>query len=746
MFDIGSAFDAQLRDLLRNRPTVVFIEPDDPRILEAAFDLPRYCRPVFLASRESVAETIRTQLGAIDTPRVEFLLSESSFCPPLSRPDLIGEFAEAWHHHCAQGIHPGKHHIGKAEAREFASSTAGFGIMAVALGHADLVVGGARHEPLEYFRPLIKMLGTSDFACEVGIIVLPDSHVDGVYPHNIVVLGDVGVNATVTPDILARTAVSTCAVARDLIPEEVLPRINGAVVSYSNRGADEGPSPELVRRAGELIPGYLEKRIARGERYRSISIVSEVKISVALSERSAHRYPRLHDGEMQRNNVIITPNLDTGNLLFHLFGTMYPDARRFAAVSGIGLRGVDLPMDALPEDAALAVKAALLRLLRSGLWKRTPSETFFARPRILAINPGSTSTKIAVFEGEEEMVSGDIAHDAMELAPFEGAPEKGGRITDQFAFRKQAVLDFLASHKLGMADIAAVSARGGLLQPIAHGTYAVNERMKQDLLEGKGGDHASNLGALIADELVKGSGKPAFITDPVVVDEMMDRARITGLKELPRKAISHALNQIATCHRFSRERGSFYEYLNLIVCHMGGGISIGAHKHGRCVDVNNGLDGEGPFTPQRTGSLPVGELIRLCFSGKYSQEELLRLNKGMGGLINLVGTSDFRLVDQKAAEGDPEFALVFDALCYQVAKWIASMVPAFDGERVDGVILTGGMARSARLVASVRKSLGTGIAEIAVYPGENEMSALAHGALRVLNGSEMVKEYDPGKS
>jgi len=735
MFDIDGSFNTQLKGLLRNRPTVLFIEAEDPRVLEAAFDLPRFLRPVFLASRERVAATIRSDLAHIDPSRVEFLFSESSFCPIESRPDLVAEFQEAYAQR-AGGGRRGKAATGAEEARAFVSSPAGFGIMAVVQGHADLVVGGARHEPRDYFRPLLKMLGSDAAACEVGVFVLPDSHEDGVYPHNIVVLGDVGVNATVTPEILAQVAVDTCAVARDLIPEDVLPRINGAVVSYSNRGADEGPSPELVRRAGELIPDRLARRIERHERYKSISIVSEIKISVALSEKTAHRYPRIHDADLQPNNVIIAPNLDTGNLLFHLFGTMYPDARRFTVVSGIASRGVDLPMDAQAPDIALAVKASMLRLLRGGTWRRTEKDTFFARPRILAVNPGSTSTKLSIFEGEEEIVSGELQHSAAELAAFEGQ-----KIVAQFAFRKQAVADFLAANGFGMPDIAAVSARGGLLRPIPHGTYTVNEAMKQDLLAGTGGDHASNLGALIAAELVAGSGKPAYITDPVVVDELADRARITGLRQIRRKAISHALNQIATCHRYARERGAFYEHLNLIVCHMGGGISIGAHKKGRCVDVNNALDGEGPFTPQRSGSLPVGQLIRLCYSGAYTQDQLLRLNKGSGGLIDLLGTADFRLVDEKAAAGEGEYPLVFEALCYQTAKWIASLVPAFDGEPIDAILLTGGMARSARLVQTLRTALGAGIAELSVYPGENEMSALALGALRVLSGREPVREY-----
>ncbi len=737
MFEIGSVLDNQIKSTLKNRPVVLFIEPEDPRILEAAFELPKFAKPVFLASREAVEKTIARELPKVDRLKVEFLLGESAFCPVGSRPDLQAEFAKA-----VLAAPPARRIAADAEsAARFVATTSGFGIMAVTLGHADIVVGGARHNPKDYFRPLVKALSDQSVPCEVGVIVLPDDHPDNIYPHNIVVLGDIGVNAVVTPEILANIAVGTCAVARDLIPEDLLPVINGAMVSYSNRGADEGPSPELVRQAAALVPGLLEKRIARGERYRSISIVSEIKISVALSARSAHMYQN-EDGQeddFRGNNVIITPNLDTGNLLFHLFSTLYPEARKFVCVFGLRFRGVDLPMDVQPVDAALAVKANILRLVRSGQWQRTEKDTFFPRPRILAINPGSTSTKIAIFRGEEEVISQELQHGSDELAPFEGK-----RVSVQFAFRKTTIEAFLAANSLSMADIDAVSARGGVLKPLPHGTYTVNQAMLDDLLDENGSDHASNLGALIADALTKGTDKPAYITDPIVVDEMLDRARTTGLKELPRRAISHALNQIATAHRFAREEGTFYEHLNLIVCHMGGGISIGAHKHGRIVDVNNALDGEGPMTPQRSGSLPVAALIRLCYSGKYTLEEMLKLNKGRGGLIDLVGTADFRLVEKEAMEGNPEYLRAFDAISYQISKWICSAVPAFDGEDIDRILLTGGLARSRLLVETIRKAVSPKLCGISVYPGENEMMALAQGALRVLSGKEPAKEYAPG--
>jgi butyrate kinase len=735
MYDIETSLDKQILAVMKNKPAVVFTEPTDPRIIEAACFLPRFIRPIFLASEDEVKDVIQRELSHVDPTRVEFALTESAFVDPAARTDLLDEFAQA----CVDLPQPISRTTDVGEARELLQERCRFGIMAVRQGHADMVVGGITHEPRDYFRPMTRLLAKQDVICEAGVIVLPDSHPGDIFPHNILVVGDVGANATMTPEVLANVAVGTCAVARDLFPEDVLPVINGAIVSYSNKGSDEGPSPELVRKASELVPDVLAERIRLGKRYESIHIEGEVKISVALSRRSAHLYRRGQEtGFVGGTNVLVVPNLDTGNLLFHLYATRYPEARKFSAMFGLRFQGVDLPMDATSADAALGVKASVLRLHRFGHWSRTPKDTFFPRHRILAINPGSTSTKIAVYEGDLERFSEEIQHSAVELDPYEGQ-----RIVEQYAMRKDVILKVLGDHGMAIEDLDAISGRGGLLQPIGHGTYAVNDRMRQDLLGGTGSDHASNLGALIARELVAGTAKPAFIVDPVVVDEAPDRVKVTGMKDIRRKVISHALNQISTARRYAAEHETFYRYLNVIVCHMGGGITIGAHAKGRYIDVNNGLDGEGPFSPQRSGSEPTGDLIRLCFSGKYTLEELLKLNKGRGGLIDLLGTADFREVERRVAADEPLACEVYEAMVYQICKNITSLLPAFDGDPVQQVLLTGGLARSEILVRDITagvKGLGCGVT---AYPGENEMYALVNGALRVLNGREIPGTYNP---
>ncbi|MBZ5640382.1 MAG: butyrate kinase [Acidobacteriia bacterium] len=736
MYDIESSFDQQILSLPRNRPTIVFTEALDPRIVEAVCHLTRFCRPVFLAPEAEVRDVIERELRHVDSNRVEYAMSESAFVDIGERDDLLEEFARCYMDECATpGAKPTLD-----DARRYVREPGHFGICAVKLDHADTVVGGAQHPPRDYFRPMLRILKKQDIQCEAGVFVLPDEHPGNVFPQNIVVFGDVGVNASMTPDVLAHVAVGTCAIARDLFPVEELPEIRGTIVSYSNRGSDEGPSPDLVRQATALVPEILEERIDHGPRYATIRIRGEVKVSVALSQRSATYYQREGDGMWEGgSNVIICPNIDMGNFLYFLYATRYSRAKKFPVMFGIRFRGVDLPMDCTPEDVRLAVKASVLRMHRFGEWKRTPRDTFFRRHRVLAVNPGSTSTKIAIYEGEEEVFAKEIEHSAEELAPFEGKS-----VTAQFLFRKNAILGMLQENGLTPDDIDAVSARGGLLRPIPHGTYTVSDVMAEDLKTGRRGEHASNLGGLIAREMVSGTGRPAFIVDPVVVDEAPERVKITGVKALRRKVVSHALNQISTARRYAEEHETFYERINVIVAHMGGGISVGAHKRGRYIDVNNGLDGEGPFSPQRSGSLPPGQLIDLCFSGSLTHADLKKLNKGRGGLIDLLGTADLREVEHRIDAGDRRAAEVFEAMAYQIGKQIASMVPAFDGEPVERILLTGGMARSGRLVAAIERLVTAMGCGVSVYPGENEMLALVKGALRVLSEKEEPKRYDAG--
>lgn len=354
--------------------------------------------------------------------------------------------------------------------------------------------------------------------------------------------------------------------------------------------------------------------------------------------------------------------------------------------------------------------------------------------RLLIINPGSTSTKIAIFENERLAYKEDLRHSSDELARF-------SRVYDQYAYRKDMILQWLVSIGVTPGSLSAVVGRGGLLRPIPGGTYRVNDRMLADLKAGLQGEHASNLGAALAWEIAQAAGgKPAFIVDPVVVDELEPVARISGLPTMPRKSIFHALNQKAVARRAARDLGKPYDQLNLIVVHLGGGVSVGAHKHGRVVDVNNALDGEGPMSPERAGTLPSLGLVHMCYSWRYTMPEIAKMAVGKGGFVAHLKTNDSRDVENRAVSGgDPQAELVFKAMSYQVAKEIGRCAVALQG-KVDRIILTGGLARSKPLVQWITDAVQW-ICPVLVYPGEDEMQALAEGALRVLAGEEEPKEY-----
>lgn len=353
--------------------------------------------------------------------------------------------------------------------------------------------------------------------------------------------------------------------------------------------------------------------------------------------------------------------------------------------------------------------------------------------RILTINPGSTSTKFAVFVGTDPVFIKTIRHTSEELAPYE-------KITDQFQFRKELILTQLKQAEISLSEIKAVVGRGGLLKPIESGVYAVNQAMMNDLRNSPLGEHASNLGGLIAYDIALSlPDAQAFIANPVVVDELDDIARISGHPLLPRISIFHALNQKAVARQHARSIMRRYEELNLIVVHLGGGITVGAHKQGRVVDVNQGLDGDGPFSPERTGSLPVGELVRLCFSGKYTQKEILKMIKGEGGLVAYLGTNSAYEVEQKVQQGDKYAELIYNAMAYQVAKEIGAMATVLKFQ-VDGILITGGIAHDKYFVNQVIERVHK-IAPVHVYPGEDELKALAMNGLRVLSGETTPKNY-----
>ncbi len=352
---------------------------------------------------------------------------------------------------------------------------------------------------------------------------------------------------------------------------------------------------------------------------------------------------------------------------------------------------------------------------------------------ILAINPGSTSTKVAVSIGNKQVFLKSILHTAEQLAEFD-------KITDQFEFRKGLILKEVKENGIPLDKITIVIGRGGLVKPILSGVYEVNEEMIQDLHNGVQGEHASNLGGLIAHDISKEfPNSKAYIADPVVVDELQDVARLTGHPEIKRVSIFHALNQKAMARTYAQSCGMNYDDLNLIICHLGGGITIGAHKKGRVIDVNNGLDGDGPFGPERSGSLPAGALVDYCFEKGFSHSEIKKMLAGKGGLLAYTGSNNAHELEDKARRGDKKARLLQKAMGYQISKEIGARAAVLSGE-VHAIILTGGIAHNPDLTAYVKEHVSF-IAPVFVYPGEDEMRALAMNGTMLMKGTIHAKEY-----
>ena len=351
--------------------------------------------------------------------------------------------------------------------------------------------------------------------------------------------------------------------------------------------------------------------------------------------------------------------------------------------------------------------------------------------KILAINPGSTSTKISLANDDQPVFVADIAHSQEELRIFK-------RISDQFHFRKQVVIEELKKRNVPL-DFDAVIGRGGLAKPVPSGVFTITEKMIIDQQQAIH-QHVCDLGCMIADEIAQDiPGCRSFIADPGVVDEMEPEARVSGSPLMPRMCIWHALNQKAIGRRFAKDMGTTYEKLNLIICHLGGGISIAAHDHGRAIDANNALDGEGPFSPERAGTLPAADLIHLCFSGKYTEDQLLKKVSGQAGLIAHLGTNDLKEIMNWIKAGDKHAEVVVSAMIWHIAKNIAAEGAVLYG-KVDAILLTGGMAKCDYIIERLKRRLNY-LAPSHVYPGQDEMKALTENALAVLRGERAARDY-----
>ncbi len=351
---------------------------------------------------------------------------------------------------------------------------------------------------------------------------------------------------------------------------------------------------------------------------------------------------------------------------------------------------------------------------------------------LLIINAGSTSTKVALYRDELPIAHATLRHGADELKRF-------ASIWEQYEFRRNALQDWLSGQPASLADCAAVVSRGGLFRPVESGVYAISPAMLADAQSGLYGQHACGVGCKIAFDLGLDLGLPAFTVDPPCCDEMVEQARYTGLKGIRRRSVYHALNHKATGRKLAARLGCRYEDLTAVIAHLGGGISIAAHRQGRVIDVNNCLDGDGPFSPERAGTVPAGDLVSLCFSNPHAEDEIRRLLSGRGGLVAHLGLTDGQAIEKRIADGDALAKAVYDAMLHQVAKSIGAAAAVLEGQAA-AIAITGGLAYSAYIVDALCRKIGW-IAKVHVFPGENEMEALCLGALRCLRGEEEVKKY-----
>ena len=732
MYDLEKNIEKQILQNKKPTPTLIFPEAHDPRVVLAACKLINYTKIVLLGTADEI-QTILEKDGKYSKRWIDYFFHQVKIIDPAQTTEMKQFFA------CELSNLSQGHswEMDNEKALEAVDDKTQFAIMAVRMGYADAVLSGLTVTAKDFFLPCMRLLEHDETVFEVAIFILPDEHPDRPYERNIAVFADVAVNTEMDAEKLSDIAVGTCKIARDIIPPDALEKIYGAIVSYSTKGSATGPSVTMVREAGGKIPTKLKKLIQQDEVYSSIKIESELQISCALSEEAAaFKLKDQYDPDSAEGkaNVLIAPNLDLGNFLYHIYTLRFPTSKRILVSGGLRGQAIDFSRSSTVDDIILGAKALTLLLKKSPEFRHTPNDTFFPRFRILAINPGSTSTKVAVYQGEEEELKISLSHSAEELSPFD-------KIVDQFAFRKETIAKVLAEHGIDLEKLDGIVGRGGLLAPVKGGTYLVNDKMKRDLLDGRYGEHASNLGALIVSELAASVGKPAYIVDPVVVDEMIPKAKVTGMKAIKRISLWHALNQRSVAKAYAREMDKLYEDVNVIVAHLGGGITVGAHRKGRTVDVNDGVHGDGPFSPERAGMIPAESLVDLTLSGKLSAAEMKKLIHGKGGMVDHLGTNDLREVEARIERGDRKAKKILDAMIYNVCKQISSLIPAFEGQPIDSILLTGGLAFSNYLVSEMKRFLEFLNIEIRVYPGEQELESLRDGILKVLRGEDSPMTY-----
>ena len=724
MFDLDVSLDRQLTEGVTARQTIVFPEPEDPRVLTAASQVLKFANIILVGKIKEIKALLDYKAVSLDCSRDRF----------FSQVRVVDPDEDSLRPVLAEGLH--KLSLGRKwempveEALKKVLDPVFFGVMLVRLGYADAVLGGVAHATKDFLAPCLRLLEREGVVYEMGLFALPDDDDEEVFQRNLVMFADVALNPEPSPEQLAEIAVGACRTMRDIIPQDVLPVINGAVLSYSTKGSGEGRTVQRVREADPLIQERLAELKKLKPAYESINIITELQISVAISESAAKTKLKTDFESLKgagRANVLIAPNLDMGNMLYHLYSTRYPKAQSSLIMGGMSNQALDYSRGSSVGQVSRGAKLLLLNRLRSFNYGPTPKDHYFPRYRVLAVNPGTTVTELAVFNGEEAEIRGSLEHPVSEIKGF-------ASMADQLTYRQEKIAAFLKENSVDLSGLHAAVGSCGLIKPAPAAVFEVNQEMVEDLLTRPTGEHASNLGAPLAAWLAAQAGKPAYAVDAPTSDELDEISRMTGHKDITNDCVWHALSQKAAGRLLADQVNKDYKELNLIIAHLGAGISIGAHRAGRCVKVNNALY-DGPMSPVRTGTLPGSALLELCYSGAPRQAvEKLMLSRG--GLISYFKTSDLREIETLAEQGERQARLALEAMSEQIAGHIAYLIPKFNGEPVDRIILTGGMCRSKSLTDSLAGRLAVLGIPLTVYPGGRELEALRDAANRVLKGLE----------
>ena len=730
MIDLDKLLDDQLNRMLcapdAVKPVIVFPEANDPRIISAASELVNQARVVLIGDMEEVRALCDYKSAALACPRDRF----------FSRIQVVDPAQSPLKETLAQGLEQASKGrnwaMGPKEAQKKILNPVFFGAMLVRKGYADACLGGVANSSKDFLAPCLRIIEFSGTAFEMGLFCLPKQE-NPLWENNVVMFADVALNLTPTPRQLSDIAVDACKTLRDIFPPSVLSGVNGAMISYSTKGSGQGPTVETIRSAEPMASQKLAALQHTDPAYEDISITGELQISVAVSREAAQVKLKNKMDEFQgagKANVLIVPNLDQGNTLYHLFNTQYPDAQSSLIMGGMDGQVLDYSRGSSLGQVVRGAKLLLLTRIKSPkpLVRTSP---LFPSPRILTINPGSVSTQVAVFDGEAALLNTIIEHPESQTC---SSPARDADLC------LAEVIRILEKNHLDPAGMAVVMSRGGMLPDPAPGTYRITPDLLAALEREPVVDHPANLGAFMAWE-ISGRGKvPAFIVDCPTIDELTPEHRLTGIKGIEKTPVWHALSQRQATRMYADMVNERVRNLNLIVAHLGSGISIGSHAKGQCINVENAIF-DGPMGPSRVGTLPAEAVIEICYAG-LDKNVVKKLFSAAGGVYSYFGTHDLRDIQDKIDE-TPETRQVMNLLASGIASKILARLSDFYPEPADQIILTGRLCLSTPLLDRIIEKLTLVSSHITVFPGSLEAQALRDAAMRLYTDMDTPLQWEP---